>query len=288
MATLTSNLVCDNSSLANFKSWAQSISTAFSTFGWTQTTDTGQVNWSSIASVPSSTFVYEVWKAADALASTMPIFVKVEYGFSATSIQFRITVGTGSNGSGTINGITMSSTPWNISGGGNGNQGVSTFPCYFSGTAGEIRVAMWNSGNLINYFFIERSKDTSGNNTADYVTAGSNNSTTTIGQTRQQSISSTLQYVQGSGICNACPFLTTGFDNSTVSCYPCFPHLGKIGNPYLGTMVAYAADAATNTTVTVASMYGSTHTYIAIGGQTNFSSNLGARTATVLALMRYE
>src|SRR6266478_9217496 len=127
MATSTGNSVNDNSSLANFKSWAQAISNAISGFGWVQTGDTGQVNWGSIASVPSSTYVYEIWKANDAAAATLPIYLKIEYGFSATVPRIRMTVGTSSNGSGTITGGVVSSAPWQISIL-DTNQGGATFP----------------------------------------------------------------------------------------------------------------------------------------------------------------
>lgn len=293
--TSTANVVCDNSSLANFKSWGQFISNAFSAFGWTQTADTGQVNWGSIASVPASTYVYEVWKASDALAATMPIFVKVEYGFSATVPQFRMTVGTNSNGSGTITGQVVTSAPWQITASVT-NQGASTFPCYASGSTGEFRLAMWNpaagSPQLLGFFFIERSKDNTGANTNSYVTIGYANGSTTIGQTLQQSISASVVYAKGTGIFSTCPALMTGLDNGTTAAFPCFPHIGSVGNPFLGVMLAFQNDAAANSTCTVASMYGSTHTYIALGANNSFSSNFGVRgngsPGAVTALMRFE
>ena len=78
MSTQQSFLVCDSSTLANFKSWAQTISAFFTTATWTQSADTGQVNWSTIASVPGSgAFVYEIWEPNDGLTT---FYVKVEYG----------------------------------------------------------------------------------------------------------------------------------------------------------------------------------------------------------------
>lgn len=295
MATSTGNFVCDNSSLANFKSWAQAISNAFSAFGWTQTTDTGQVNWGTIASVPSSTFVYEVWKAADALASTMPIFVKVQYGFSSTSPRFQITVGTGSDGAGNITSQVISSAPWAASGNLT-NQGASTFPCYFSGSAGEFRALMWSvstsTPNITAFFTIERSKDGSGNNTASYVTvtaAGSGASSIS----NQQTVTASAAANRETGIVALAGTngSNTGAALGTVAALPVFPLLGLVGNPMLGLMVAFASDVAANSTCTVASMYGSTHTYIAFNPGGLLSNALGARNingATMAGLMRYE
>jgi hypothetical protein len=53
MATNVQYLYWDNSTLANFKSWAQGIGTALSAFGWTlSATPTGTVNWSTLPYTP--------------------------------------------------------------------------------------------------------------------------------------------------------------------------------------------------------------------------------------------
>ena len=75
MATATSSVVCDNSSLANFQAWVAAIWSAFGTFGWAQTADTGQ-SANPPAAVPSSAYVYQIFKAADAAATATPILRK--------------------------------------------------------------------------------------------------------------------------------------------------------------------------------------------------------------------
>lgn len=294
MATATGNYPSDNSSLANFKSWAQAISNAFSTFGWTQTTDTGQVNWSTIAAVPSSTYVYEVWKANDTQASTLPIYVKVEYGFSSTSPRIRMTAGTGSNGSGTITGAVVSSPPWEITSL-ETNQGATTFPCFFSGDAGEFRMYMWQStGVSVGVIFvIERSKDSSGNKTTDYFTAASANASAVAGANQQSILSTSLVGNRDTGGIIA-PALTTGSGtgafNGTVAAFPVFPVIGKVGNPMLGLMTVAANDVSDGASVTVTSMYGGTHTFVA-ASKAVFSQVAGLRLtqSTAMAiLVRYE
>jgi hypothetical protein len=48
--------VCDNSTWANYSSWASAISSAFSSFTWTQSSDTGQVVWTaSVVSITAAT-----------------------------------------------------------------------------------------------------------------------------------------------------------------------------------------------------------------------------------------
>lgn len=289
--TSTGNFVCDNSSLANFKNWAQAISNAFAAFGWTQTADTGQVNWASIASVPSSTYVYEIWKAADSLASSMPIYIKIEYGFSATQVGVRVTVGTASNGSGTITGAVATGFSAQLitnNANFNTNQGATTFPCYFSGTNGGFRMLMWINGAATPFLFaIERSKDATGANTADYFTIVWCSSAI-----RQQTITSALtvttfetQVIGCTGSANN----GTGAFGGTVAAFPIFPLIGKLGNPMLSVMAVIASDVADAATVTVASLYGSTHTYIACktGGVFQRFAQLFNGVSNAV-LMRYE
>jgi hypothetical protein len=286
MSTATSNVVCDNSSLANFKSWAQFISNFFATAGWTQTADTGQVNWGTIASVPSSAYVYEIWKAADSQASTTPIYVRMEYGFSATSPRMQITVGTGSNGSGTITGPTMG--VYQITGN-YANQGGTTYPCYASGDAGEIRFMMWQSNTAVETLFgIERSKDSSGAKTTDYFTLNACNATSNA--FIQQSILGSLvtpRELQWMSFGSSNAIATETFNGTTAS-NPVFPRIGKQGNPMLGWVTTTAADVAEGASVTV-SIYGANHTYIATKvNNINQVGQLVASGNSTAVLMRYE
>lgn len=305
MATATGNYVCDCSTLINFKSWAQAISAAFAAFGWTQTADSGQVNWTTIVAVPSSTYVYEIWKAADAQATTLPIYLKVEYGFNTSTPRIRITVGTSSDGSGNINstagttGPAGTPGPWLITND-DTNYGGTTFPCYFSGNAGEFRMYMWSTTSHTPgmVFGIERSKDSSGNNTTAYFTVLTANSlqaySSTVGNRQQTILSSTLFAPYDFGIHTFGPNVSgTGAFNGTVAAFPVFPVFGQVGNPMLGFMSAIRADVSDGSQVTVASMYGGTHTYVGcspsngviFGENINYAS-LGGYTGTLL--MRYE
>jgi hypothetical protein len=286
MATATSNVVSDNSSLANFKSWAQFISNFFTTAGWTQTGDTGQVNWGTIASVPSSAYVYEIWKAADSQASTTPIYVKVEYGFSATAPAIRITVGTGSNGSGTITGPTMG--PYQVTPN-FANQGGTTYPCYASGDSGEIRFMMWQSNTAAETLFgIERSKDSTGAKTTDYFTLNACNAASSafIQQTILGSLV-TPQELQWMSFGSSNAGSTETF-NGTTAANPVFPRIGKQGNPMLGWLTATGADVAEGASVTV-SIYAANHTYIATK-VSNIAQvgKLVANGNSTAVLMRYE
>jgi hypothetical protein len=169
MATQQLQLVCDSSTLANFKQWAQAISSWFTACGWTQSGDTGQVNWSSISTPPgSAAYVYEVWKPGDGLAA----YYLMEYGnFSGTNCPtLRITVSTGTNGAGVATGYILG--PITVNGATyTAPSAVTQYECDFSGDAGRMGVMMWRNGiNTCQQFFaLERSLSSSGTPTSSYV-----------------------------------------------------------------------------------------------------------------------
>lgn len=167
----TLNLVCDSSTLANFKAWAQPISAWFAAAGWLQSADTGQVNWSTISSVPGSgAYVYEIWEPNDGLTN---FYVKMEYG-NVSGVNcpgLELSIGTGTNGAGALTGLVMG--PQQICGQSyTPSSPILQYECNFSGGSGRIAVMMWRNGTVNNqqFFAIERSVDPSGAYTAGYVT----------------------------------------------------------------------------------------------------------------------
>jgi len=77
----------------------------------TQTADTGQANWGTIAAGSTSTF-YEIFYLNDSLHSTFPIYVKFGWSSSSSGNPHRITVqvGTGSDGAGNLTGASAAFT----------------------------------------------------------------------------------------------------------------------------------------------------------------------------------
>jgi hypothetical protein len=73
--------------------------------GLVQTSDTGQINLETVElPAVSTTAGYEIWRFNDANQSNDPIYLKIEYGLGTTTSRPRLicSVGTGSNGSGTL------------------------------------------------------------------------------------------------------------------------------------------------------------------------------------------
>lgn len=165
------NLVCDNSTLVNFKGWAMAISNFFAAAGWVKTADTGQVDWATISAVPATdVFVYEVWKPGDAFTT---FFLKIEYGnkSSSNTPSVRLTVSQSTDGAGNITGSRIGPfhTAWTSF---IPPSTTVPYPCYFTGDAGRIAVALWNGNgqNGEQLFAIERSVDAGGAYTGAYVT----------------------------------------------------------------------------------------------------------------------
>jgi hypothetical protein len=117
----------------------QTFSDALTTLGIPKTADTGQINWATVTVPANSNFSnYEIRRLDDAEQATDPLFMKIAYGRitvgAAQHPAIQITVGTGSNGSGTLTGAvgtaqtvmlqqaatSFTSTEWLMSGDGHG------------------------------------------------------------------------------------------------------------------------------------------------------------------------
>lgn len=285
MATSNPNLVCDSSTLTNFKAWAQAISTFIgTTAGWTQSSDTGQVNWSTISSVPgSSSFVYEIWQPNDGLTN---FYLKIEYGNGASTGSstncpgIRLSIGTATNGAGTLTGtvigpyysgyasLTAPST-------------TTTYPCYMSGDTGRLSFLMWRGGgnNAAQAFAVERSLNATGTYTGDHVTLLIGGGNVTSGDQQpftQQTLvfsvgAAPLVTYQVNGSQNLLGMSMRVFQagkagnstfNSAVPVDCVAPMIGYFDNP-LTSFGTVPTDNISEGQIFTTTMYGSTRTYIA-------------------------
>ena len=110
MSTASTATVLDHTGDAGYRAWIAEIIAQFLAVGLTQTADTGQVNTATVTRPAISTLnAYAIFRFNDALHATNPIFFKLDFGTAtvANIPQMRVTVGRGSNGSGTITGLVM-------------------------------------------------------------------------------------------------------------------------------------------------------------------------------------
>jgi hypothetical protein len=158
MSTATDNtIVASNDTAAHFRAWCTFIHNAF-LLGFLAGTDSGQVDLTTVAA-PSATQTasgYKIYKTNDGLTI---VYVKVEFGSSsvATYPSIWITVGTGTNGVGTITGtILFARTQLFMS----VQDPVTQHPCFASGANNRVAFAVFlgTAGYPI-WFSLERRKD---------------------------------------------------------------------------------------------------------------------------------
>lgn len=94
---------------SDFRSWGSGLSAQFAAVGLVKTADTGQIDWTTVLkpSAINQQRGYEIWRFNDALQATKPVFIRIDFGSSggaATTPGLWLTVGTGTNGAGTLTG----------------------------------------------------------------------------------------------------------------------------------------------------------------------------------------
>jgi hypothetical protein len=107
MAKDTRNLPAFLSNDADFRAWGSGIAAQIAAMGLVQTADTGQINWTTVARPAINTSAgYEMWRFADSLQATKPVFIRLDYGVAGAVDRPRIIarVGTATDGAGTLTG----------------------------------------------------------------------------------------------------------------------------------------------------------------------------------------
>ena len=286
-------LLLDSSSDANFRVWGSAISAALTSMGWAMTADTGQVNWTTVTAPAAGTFVYEIWEPQDALQTGGTVFyLKLEYSKTSGSpagIRVRASLGTGTNGSGTLTGFVTSAMETA------GTQAALSFSveCDFSGDTDRMGFilgrgsAAGTNAPLPAAFFIERTKNSDGTNSSDGVTLVSrdgNNSGTFSG------VQQTIVFGVGLGNLNtslSLAALANGGNasdafNNNIPVSPLFPIYGKYGNPMTTLCFVHTQDVAEGCLFTT-TLYGVTRTYLACGTFRGLTVPANCRTC-----MRYD
>ena len=177
-----SSPISTDSSLS-YRAWGSEIRDNFLAIGLVQTTDTGQVDWSTAEkpSVNNTLVGYEIWRFNDSLQATAPIFFKIEYyrSHSTTTIKIQIKVGTGSDGSGNITGYSSSLVQTSVTVT-PGSLSYTSYFCHTEGFLGIVFKAQAASGGPVAAFIITRTCNTTtgipNGNGVIVITNGSNDS----------------------------------------------------------------------------------------------------------------
>jgi hypothetical protein len=296
MTTATTTTVVDQTSDAAFRVWiAEMITQLVTTCGVTQTADTGQVNTATVTRPAiNSVAGYSILRFNDTAQATSPIFIKIEYGAGAAITQpiMMITVGTGSNGSGTLTGtlsprtsivgatIASTSTGYVSRWCYNTTDGVLSFTWKLNGAGA--------GSNLATLVLARTNDGTGAPTTAGYFLMTNGNTSVAIlasgGATYCYSYGSSSFVVSGI-TAYAGPVLGLASFNSGGNIYV-VPVLFALPVPGVLAMfgLAFAADIPIGTTVTVALVGSTTHTYVSCGTMFGATAPGGITGGTMLMI----
>jgi hypothetical protein len=273
-----------NAGAAAFNTYFGLIRSTLLSFGWVQTSDTGQVDLAVNATIPAIGTHYQVFRMNDALQATSPVFLRLGYGNSSGIAQLNIWVGKATDGAGNMVGDSTTATTIQ-----NNNLSGTTTPMvtFASGNTNRVWMALCAStalfavSNHLYFFAVERSKDAAGADTGDFVTLLMSGGADTI---RQQS----LHYSFGpTAVENrwVVPVLYTssnlGFGSSGGT-MPVFPMLGRLESPMMDVGVCKANDFI-HTNTYVANSYGLARTFKCFDGGINNSNFSTQQIATTLS-----
>jgi len=290
MATnYSAGITSTSTTAANIQAFATFISTLLTNGGWVQTGDSGQT---ASASWPAATGTatpggYQIWRMADTLQATYPVFIKLEYGSGASAAYFGLwlTIGTGSDGSGNITNVRF--VRYYMT----NNVGSGSYPCWGSATTSRVCFeAFYALGTAFIILSIERTIDSSGTPTGDGLLV--------FGWPAGYNVMH--QYVDWAGVASGRqvstpnppyspnvivpPSYATGNDGSGNIAVMPFMYTGMKGICAFGVnyMMYYNTDLAANNTYTV-NVGGSNMTYFAHGTPTG-AAQMGGWTSAAFMM----
>jgi hypothetical protein len=281
MATSSASVAPISDTDANFRLWGKAISDALLACGLTKASDTGQIDWATVLkpAAGSTAQGYEIWRFSDALQATAPVFIKIEYGSSsgATIPAIWVTVGTGTNGAGTLTGQVGARHNIRVS-----SSSSTLANIYVSAASNRVSVALWPGlSNAGIFFSLERVRDNTGTETGDIFYVGGSSPTGTMSQYIPQTGAVPAQVA---AVLPAQSGATLVYGTS-VGTLPVYPLRGQLHPPATNILGYMAADVTALTTFSVTG-YGVSRTYLPLGNLNSYGFQ-SANTNTTPAL-RYE
>jgi len=311
-------LLCDNSTATNFKSWASAISNFIRSCGWTNSSDTGQLNgagagnWAGVSTVPGAgLFYYEMFQPGDGLQN---FYLKLEYGNSTSltnSPTLRITLSTLTNGAGTCTGFVTAATQ--ITNGITAPSNNVTYECNLSGDSGRLSMLLWrNAPNLAPQIFaIQRSLNASGSPTSTYVTQWTDGNCGQVSNSFATGMQQSLHFFYGPsplfgngaqmGNGMGWPSITVGNASGpsslnfaqSIPAWFLQPCVGVFDYPCTVVGVASGGDLTEGVPFTITNQYGQTKTYIPTRAGVLYRASSGIQSNTtffnfVTVLVEYD
>lgn len=275
MALQSPSIKLAQASDAEYRAWGLAISTALAALGLTKRAETGTVGWTTAAkpTAQAAPDNWEIWEFSDSLQATKPVLIKIEYtcqsGFPLQP-NLIVSVGTGSNGTGTLTGNVGSRM-----GRGLATASTATTTCYLAGGAGYLSVTLFGAtataGHSIT-FAVERTTDNNGAHTGDgvfYWIAGSaSGSTVTSGASQYVSFDTVTIPAATTSLPAILPTTTTFQLLNNVGVSPIFPLGDGVLNPTSCAFCYLNGDIVAGNQVAI-DIYGTSHNYYAVGARVN-------------------
>jgi hypothetical protein len=220
--------------------------------------------------------VVDLFTSNDTLSSTNKLYLRVQYGMNTTSGDFPyiyIWAGTASDGNTNIsqNMFWGTTTPVAILTNSSVTTGAALWESNFSGASGRFSMVLWRgysaqAASPATILVIDRSKDSSGNDTDAYWTiiwcsSNSTDGTVSIFKAGTGGVSQLEFNSSGSFLHTINTSSSTLSINNSVCILPIFPLVGYVGNPLLGAFSMRTGDVAEGAILS-ATLYGTTHTYL--------------------------
>jgi hypothetical protein len=257
MAAALFPMVAQVTSTAQFRAWGLAMSTAIQAAGMHLRAETGTVDWAAATLPAQNSLVnFEVYEFTDALQATAPFVVRFDYGWCSSSLQtLWITVGTDTNGSGTVTGVLINQmrvTSWNSS--------PSVLWSVASGDGSYLVLGLLLGFlDISTYFAIERTHAADGSDTNLGCTVLRRGNSTD--GTAQVYCSRTAQISAEVSLGALVPSVGHGSIGSQTMVFPIFPAAGPFLNPLKSVLLIHGGNVTTWVPFSVGH-YGATHVYL--------------------------
>ena len=237
------------------------LGTAIAAVGWIQTSDTGQINWTTVlAPTSTSTAVgYQIFRMNDVLQAPTPVFMKIEYGAGSSSSAYPclwVTIGTATNGTGSLTGVVGT----RVQVGGN-TYSTTTDTCLVDGDSSRLVFCLWPvvSGAYALLYSVERTHDGTGADTGIGVMCVCSSTPTSFAQWLVLNGGTVL--APYTYLSTAIPPTGGGFYGADYALFPVRWFSPGETVPSKNLCACIAADIVSSTVVTVNTWYGGTASF---------------------------
>lgn len=277
---------------ADFRTAHGQVRAGLTAVGLVQTANTGQLNPATMvrAGANGTAAGYEIWRFNDSLQATAPIFIKIEpgRGNSITGLSYWITIGSGTDGAGTITGVASSrqvcNAPSTPSGG--------SFPSYFCHTEGflgvNFKLGSYNSATNVGGPFscaVCRTCDASGVPTGDGAVMYAGNRGNPAIVQALNFLTATVFAANGSGqyavIAHEISDTTVGADKQVF--LHVMPNPKTV--PVFGLISCLQSEYAIGTSVTVAMVGTTPRVYLVVGNSMGYGISGSSSTYSAMGML---